>query len=344
MLRRIPKTTREVPMPADSFKALIAEGNSNAYTVAFKELTTDALPPGEVLVEILYSSLNYKDGLAVTGRGKIIRKFPLVLGIDFAGRVLESASPDFRKGEEVLAVGHGFSETRWGGYSQRQRVPAETLVHVPKGLSLKQSMALGSAGFTSMLCLIALEHQGVKPGGKEIIVTGAAGGVGTTAIALFAAKGYKVAASTGRPELHAFLRDLGATTIVDRAELAQKGAPLASERWAGGVDTVGGQTLASVIAATAAYGAVAACGLAGGAELSTTVFPFILRNVSLLGINSTLTPDALSLEAWQRVARELPLDKLDSLTTTEPLSAIHALAEKILAGKVRGRIVIDVNS
>ncbi|MGH9748232.1 MAG: MDR family oxidoreductase [Candidatus Acidiferrales bacterium] len=331
-------------MPANSFTALFAEGNSSAYSVSFKELTNDALPAGDVLVEISYSSLNYKDGLAVTGRGKIIRKFPMVLGIDFAGQVLESASSEFRKGDQVVAVGHGFSETRWGGYAQRQRVPAETLVQVPKGLTLKQTMAIGSAGFTSMLCLIALEHQGIQPGGKEIIVTGAAGGVGSTAVALFAAKGYKVAASTGRPELHSFLRELGASTIVDRAELAQKSAPLASERWAGGLDTVGGQTLASVLAGTASYGAIAACGLAGGAELSTTVFPFILRNVALLGINSTLTPNALSLEAWQRLAHELPLDKLDALTTTEPLSAIHQLADKILAGKTRGRIVIDVNA
>ena len=331
-------------MSADSFKALIAEGNSSAYTVAFKELTNDALPPDGVLVEIQYSSLNYKDGLAVTGRGKIIRKFPMVLGIDFAGIVLESSSADFRKGDEVLGVGNGFSETRWGGFTQRQRVPAEALVHVPKGLTLKQTMAIGSAGFTSMLCLIALEHHGIQPGEKEIIITGAAGGVGSTAVALFASKKYKVAASTGRPELHGFLRGLGATTIIDRAELAQKSAPLTSERWAGGIDTVGGQTLASVLAATAPYGAIAACGLAGGAELSTTVFPFILRNVALLGINSVLTPRPLSIEAWRRLALELPLDKLDSLTTTEPLSAIRELAETILAGKVRGRVVIDVNA
>jgi acrylyl-CoA reductase (NADPH) len=329
---------------SDSFKALVAEGNSSDYTVAFKDLTNDALPKEDVLIEVQYSSLNYKDGLAVNARGKIIRKFPMVLGIDMAGRVLESGSPEFRAGDPVLAVGHGFSETRWGGYSQRQRVPSAALVPIPKGLTLKQTMAIGSAGFTSMLCLIALEHHGVKPGEKEIIVTGAAGGVGSTAVALFTAKGYKVAASTGRPELHGFLRDLGATTIIDRAELAQKSAPLASERWAGGVDSVGGETLASILAATAPYGAIAACGLAGGAELSTTVFPFILRNVALLGINSVLTPKALSIQAWERLARELPLDKLDSLTSTEPLSAIRRLADEILAGKIRGRVVIEVNA
>src|ERR1700721_2112272 len=276
-------------MSADKFKALIAEGNSSAYKVAFKELTNDELPKEDVLIEVQYSSVNYKDGLAVTGRGKIIRKFPMVLGIDMAGRVLESNSPEFRPGDQVLAVGNGFSETRWGGYSQRQRVPAVALVHIPKGLTLKQTMAIGSAGFTSMLCLIALEHYGVKPGEKEIIITGAGGGVGSTAVALFAAKGYKVAASTGRPELHAFLRELGATTIVDRAELAQKTAPL-------------------------------------------------------LGINSVPPPRPLSIQAWERLARELPLDKLDSLTTTEPLSAIFDLADKILAGKTRGRVVIDVSA
>jgi len=331
-------------MPADSFRALIAEGNSSAYTAAFKELRDADLPDEEVLIEVQYSSLNYKDGLAVTGRGKIIRKFPMVLGIDMAGRVLQSKSPEFRPGDQVLAIGHGFSETRWGGYTQRERVPAEALIHLPKGLTLPQTMAIGSAGFTSMLCLIALEHHGIKPGGKEIIITGAAGGVGSTAVALFAAKGYKVAASTGRPELHGFLRDLGATTIVDRAELAQKSPPLASERWAGGIDTVGGQTLATLLAATEPYGAIAACGLAGSAELATTVFPFILRNIALLGINSVLTPRPLSIRAWERLARELPLDKLDSLTSTRPLSAIRELAEEILAGRIRGRVVIDVNA
>lgn len=331
-------------MTSDTFNALIAEGSSSDYKVAFKQLPKDALPDGEVLVDIAYSSLNYKDALAVTARGKIIRKFPMICGIDLAGRVLESSSAEFRPGDQVLAVGQSLGETRWGGYSQRARLPADVLLHAPAGLSMKQTMAIGTAGFTAMLSLMALEHNGVKPGPKEIIVTGAGGGVGSIAVALLVAKGYKVAASTGRAELHPFLHELGATSIVDRAELAQKPAPLAAERWAGAIDSVGGPTLSSVISATAAYGAVAACGMAGGAEFTSSVFPFILRNVALLGINSVATPKPLRVQAWERLARELPAQKLDLLTTVEPLSKIKELSEAILAGKIRGRVVVDVNA
>jgi len=331
-------------MTSDTFNALIAEGTSSAYTVAPKQLANDALPAGDVLVEVAYSSLNYKDGLAVTARGKIIRKFPMVCGIDLAGRVLESSVPDFRAGDEVFAVGQGLGESRWGGFCQRTRLPADFVLRVPAGLSLKRAMAIGTAGFTTMLSLMALEHNGVQPGPKEIIVTGAGGGVGSIAVALLAAKGYKVAASTGRAELHPFLQSLGATTIVDRAELAQKPAPLAVERWAGAIDSVGGLTLSSVIAATAAYGAVAACGMAGGMEFTSSVFPFILRNVALLGINSVAASKPIRVQAWERLARELPLDKLDSLTAVEPLSKIKQLSEDILAGKIRGRVVVDVNA
>jgi acrylyl-CoA reductase (NADPH) len=325
------------------FRALLAEGSGSDYQTNFKQLGTKALPPGDVLVDVAYSSLNYKDGLAVTGRGKVIRRFPMVCGIDLAGRVLESGSPDFRSGDDVLAVGQGLGETVWGGYSQLARVPAATLVRMPSGVSVKQAMAIGTAGFTAMLSLMTLEHNGLSPGEREMLVTGAAGGVGSIAVALLAARGYHVAASTGRTELHDYLRDLGATTIVDRAELAQKTPPLAPERWAGGIDTVGGQTLASFLAGTAAYGAIAACGLAGGADLPTTVFPFILRNVALLGVNSAQTPKALRVRAWERLARELPLAKLDAISTVEPLSNIKPLAEHILGGKIRGRVVIDVN-
>ena len=331
-------------MASETFNALVAEGSNAGYTVGFQRLTKDSLPAGEVLVEVLYSSLNYKDGLAVTGRGKILRKFPMVCGIDTAGRVLESSSAEFRAGDEVLAVGQGLGESRWGGYSQRARVPADALLHVPAGLSVKRAMAIGTAGFTAMLCLMALERYGVTPGSKEMLVTGAGGGVGSIAVALLAARGYRVAASTGRAELHSFLHSLGATTIVDRAELAQKTPPLAPERWAGAIDSVGGQTLASIIAATSAYGAVAACGLAGGTEFIASVLPFILRNVALLGINSVNTPKPERIRAWERLARELPLDKLDSLTRVEPLSKIKGLSEQILAGSIRGRVVPDVNA
>jgi acrylyl-CoA reductase (NADPH) len=331
-------------MPSTTFRALLAEGARKAYSTDFKEIASDALPPGDVLIEIMYSSVNYKDGLAVTGRGDIIRTFPMVCGIDLAGRVLESTSPAFRTGDEVLGVGQGLGEALWGGYSQRARVPATAILHVPHGLTPKQSMAVGTAGFTAMLCLMALEHQGLKPGAREILVTGAGGGVGSVAVALLAARGYKVAASTGRPEVHAYLQDLGAATIVDRATLAVKAPPLASERWGGAIDTVGGQTLASVLSATAAYGAVAACGLVGGVELPTTVIPFILRNIALLGINSVQSPKPMRVQAWDRISRELPLTKLDTMTTVEPLSRIKDLSERILAGKIRGRVVVDVNA
>ncbi len=330
-------------MPTDKFNALIAEGSSSQYSVALKQIASGDLPGGDVLVEIFYSSLNYKDALAVTARGKVIRKFPLVCGIDLAGRVLESSSPDFHAGDEVLAVGQGLGESRWGGYSQRARVAADALIRIPAGLDAKHAMAIGTAGFTAMLSLIALENYGMKPGEKEILVTGATGGVGSVAILLLAGKGYKVAASTGREEFHSYLRGLGAAAIVSRAELEQKTGPLASERWGGAIDSVGGQTLSSVIAATAAYGAIAACGMAGGAEFTANVFPFILRNVGLLGINSVNTPKALRKVAWERLARELPLAKLDSISSVEPLSEIVKLSQRLLAGGLHGRVVIDVN-
>jgi acrylyl-CoA reductase (NADPH) len=330
-------------MPSQTFRALLAEGNSNQYATNFKDLSMDALPPGDVLIEVVYSSLNYKDGLAVTGRGKIIRKFPMVCGIDLAGRVIASSSPEFRAGDEVLAVGQSLSETVWGGFSQRARISADTAVRVPTGLDLKRAMAIGTAGFTAILSVMALEHQGILPGPKEVVVTGAGGGVGSISVALLAARGYKVAASTGRPELHEYLRQLGATTIIPRDELARKSPPLGSERWAGGIDSVGGTTLASLLATTASNGAVAACGLAGGADLNMTVFPFILRNIALLGINSSAPPRSVRVEAWERISRELPMAKIDAMTAVEPLSNIQRLSEQILDGKIRGRVVIDVN-
>jgi acrylyl-CoA reductase (NADPH) len=331
-------------MSRDTFNALIAEGTSNHYVVSLRELTLDSLPDGQVLVEILYSSLNYKDGLALTGRGKVIRKFPMVCGVDLAGRVIESTSLEFRAGDEVLAIGQGLGETRWGGFSQLARVPADTLLHLPEGLSLKQTMAIGTAGFTAMLSLMALEHNGVKPDAGDVLVTGATGGVGSLAVALLSNRGYKVVASTGRPDLSPHLLRLGATATIERAELDHETPPLASERWAGAIDTVGGLTLASVIAATAAYGAVAACGLAGGPNLVTTVFPFILRNVSLLGINSTSTSKSIRIRAWDRLARELPPAKVEMIASAAPLSHIMELSEQLLAGKIRGRVVVDVNA
>jgi acrylyl-CoA reductase (NADPH) len=330
-------------MSRDKFMALVAEGTNEGYSVSSRTLAPDQLAKEEVLVEVLYSSLNYKDALALTGRGKVIRKFPMVCGIDLAGRVLESSSPEVRPGDEVLAVGQGLGETRWGGFSQLARVPADIIVRVPSGLTAKQTMMIGTAGFTAMLSLMALEHNGVKPDGGPLLVTGAAGGVGSLALALLSGRGYKVIAATGRSSLREYLFRLGANEIIERAELEQKNPPLARERWAAAVDTVGGQILASVIAATASYGSVAACGMAGGANLATTVFPFILRNVSLLGINSVTTPKPTRLLAWERLAGELSAEKLEVIADCTPMSTIMERSEELLTGSTRGRIVVDVN-
>lgn len=321
-------------------KALIARENG----VAFEELTDADLPQGGVTVDVAYSSLNYKDGLAVTGRGRIVRKFPMVLGIDLAGTVVDSDTEEFKPGDRVLGTGQGLGELIWGGYAQRARVPADAIVPVPEGLSVEQAMQIGTAGITAMLCVLALEQNDVLPDDREIIVTGAAGGVGSLAVQLLAKRGYRVAASTGRPELGDYLRGLGATTIVHRDELSAAGAPMQKERWAGGVDTVGGVTLANVFAQTAYGGAVACCGMAGGHELNATVWPLILRNVSLLGVSSLRTPKAKRIEGWSRLASDLDPAKLAELSRTEPLSKIFALAEEILDGHVRGRVAIDVNA
>src|SRR5690242_4339663 len=296
-------------------------------------------------MRIAYSSLNYKDGLAVTGRPGVIRTFPMVAGIDFAGTVEESISPEFKPGDEVVVTGCGTSETMWGGYAQLARLNAEHIVPLPRGMTLAQAMAIGTAGFTAMQSLIALEKHGLKPGGREVLVTGASGGVGSMSVAILANLGYKVAASTGRAEHHEYLRKLGAAEILDRAALAAPSKrPLETERWAVADDSVGGDTLASILRSLAIHGSVAACGLAGGAALNTTVYPFILRGVKLLGIDSSKATKAQRLENWSRLARDLPLKLVDSMTQTAPLKEVFELGEKILAGQVRGRTVIDVNA
>ena len=308
-----------------------------------QQLTEADLPEGDVTVAVRWSSLNFKDGLAVTGRGKVVQRTPMVCGIDLAGTVEESSSPDWQPGDEVVATGWGLSVTHPGGYTRRQRLPAEWLLARPDGLTLSQTMAIGTAGLTAMLCVLDLEDAGVEPGDAEVLVTGAGGGVGSVAVALLAALGHRVAASTGRPETHDALRALGATTIVDRAELSEPGTrPLEKERWAGAVDTVGSTTLAAVLRQTRYGGAVAACGLAGGADLPTTVLPFILRNVHLLGVDSVACPTPRRQEAWRRLAADLPTDALDSMTAVEPMTDLARLAEEILAGRVRGRVVVDV--
>jgi acrylyl-CoA reductase (NADPH) len=327
------------------FRALVAEQNAAGnYDVALKELSNEELPPGgDVVVDIAFSSLNYKDALAVTGRGKIIRKFPMVPGIDLAGTVVESTDSRYQPGDRVIGLAHGLGELHWGGYAERQRVRGDVLVPLPRTLSLEDSMRIGTAGFTAMLCVLALEHAGIVPSEREVVVTGAAGGVGSLAVMLLAKRGFRVAASTGRAELEPYLRELGASSIIARDDLAKKGGALQSEKWAGAIDTVGGQTLATLLAQTVYEGAIAACGMAGGAELNTTVFPLILRNVSLLGVSSIETSMPKRLEAWSRLESDLDREKLASLSRTEPLSKIAELSDEILAGQVRGRIVINVH-
>jgi len=329
---------------SDSFKAVVAEDVDGKTRVSIKQLTLGDLPDLDVLVEVAYSTLNYKDGLAVSGKGKIARRLPMVCGIDLAGTVLESKSPDWQPGDKVIVNGFGLSESQWGGYSQKQRVKSDWLIRLPSVFSLKQAMAIGTAGYTAMLCVLGLEQMGVRPEGREVLVTGGAGGVGSVAIAVLARLGYKVIASTGRAETHDYLKSLGAVGCIDRAALLEKGPPLQKERWAGAVDSVGSQTLANVLAQIAYGGAVAACGLAGGSDLPSTVLPFILRGVSLIGIDSVMAPRARRQTAWDRLARDLDRAKLDAMTTVEPMSQLPQLAEQILKGQVRGRMVIDVNA
>ncbi|MCU1372743.1 MAG: oxidoreductase [Actinomycetia bacterium] len=323
-----------------TFSAIAA---SEPGPASLQQLSDDDLPEGDVTVAVAWSSLNYKDGLAVTGTGKIMRSHPMVAGIDLAGVVESSDSPDWEPGDEVVVTGWGLSETHSGGFTQRQRVRSEWLTAKPDGLTLQQTMAVGTAGLTAMLCVLALEGAGVVPGDGEVVVTGAGGGVGSVAVAVLAALGHSVAASTGRAETHDYLRSLGAASIIDRAELATAGRPLDKERWLGGVDTVGSQTLATVLAQTRYRGAVAACGLAGGNDLPTTVLPFILRNVALLGVDSVSCPTPVRQEAWARLGTDLPTDLLDAMTAVEPMTKVPELAAQILAGQTRGRVVIDTS-
>jgi acrylyl-CoA reductase (NADPH) len=328
-----------------TFTAILVTQDGGKPSASLQKLERAALPQGEVLVRIAYSSLNYKDGLAVTGRPGVIRAFPMVPGIDFAGTVEESSSADFKPGDQVVVTGCGTSETIWGGYAQLARLNAEYIVPLPQGMTLVQAMGIGTAGFTAMQSLLSLEKHGLKPGDREVLVTGAAGGVGSMAVALFANLGYKVAASTGRPELHDYLRGLGAAEILDRAELAAPSKrPLDSERWAGAIDSVGGDTLAAVLRSLAIHGSVAACGLAGGAALNTSVFPFILRGANLLGIDSSKATKPQRLEIWSRLSQDLPVKLVDSIIDIAPLPKVFELGEKILAGQIRGRMVIDVNA
>lgn len=331
---------------ADTFTALVLEEADGKVTSNIRELDNAKLPAGDVTVAVSYSTLNYKDGMIVQGQGRLVKSYPHVPGIDFSGTVESSSSPRFKPGDKVLLTGWRVGEVHWGGYAARARVKAEWLVPLPGGMTLKQAMAIGTAGFTAMLAVMALEEHGLKAGAdREVLVTGAGGGVGSVAVALLSSLGCSVAASTGRKETHEYLRSLGASTIVDRVDLETppKG-PLGSERWAGAVDSVGGTTLATILATLSYRSSCAAVGLAAGPELKTTVVPFLLRGINLLGIDSNTCPAERRAKAWPRLAKLLSADKLDAMTTVVPLGAVPALAGKILQGQVRGRTVIDVNA
>ncbi|HBF29208.1 MDR family oxidoreductase [Rhizobium sp.] len=327
----------------DTFTAIVIDQVDGKPKGQFRELSLSDLADHDVLVEVAYSTLNYKDGLAFTGAGRIARRTPIIAGADLAGTVVESRSPDWKPGDRVAVNGFGMTETEGGGYTRFQRVKPEWLLRVPDGFSLEQAMAIGTAGYTAALCVLALEDWGaISPDSGEVVVTGAAGGVGSIAVSLLAARGYQVTASTGRPDTHDYLSGLGASGFVDRATLSEKGGALQKERWAGAIDTVGSTTLANVIAQTVYGGAVAACGLAGGADLPATVMPFILRGVALLGVDSVMTPMKKRIRAWEFLDQHLNRDQLKAMTSIEPMSNLAALAEAILAGQTRGRVVIDV--
>jgi acrylyl-CoA reductase (NADPH) len=325
------------------FKALLLEEKDGKVASRVADLAEDGLPAGDVTVAVEHSTLNYKDGLILQGLGRLVRQYPHVPGIDFAGRVASSDNPAWREGDAVVLTGWRVGEAHWGGYAEKARVKGDWLVKLPKGLTTRQAMAIGTAGFTAMLAVMALEDHGLTPDKGEVLVTGAAGGVGSVATAILAKLGYRVAASTGRPETHDYLRKLGAAEIIERASIEKpSGKPLEGERWAGCIDAVGGSTLAQVLGQLNYHASVAACGLAGGAKLETTVIPFLLRGVNLLGIDSVVCPKPRREQAWARLARDLPLDLLESMITEAKLDDLPRLGGEILAGKVRGRVVVNL--
>ena len=325
------------------FNAILVERDPPPYRASLKKLDESQLPEGDVTVRVEYSTLNYKDALAITGKGPVVRQFPMVPGIDFAGTVEHSGNASYKSGDKVVLNGWGVGEAHWGGLAQVARVKADWLIPLPGALTARQAMAVGTAGYTAMLCVMALERHGITPGDGEILVTGAAGGVGSVAVALLSKLGFKVAAMTGRPAQSDFLRQLGAAEIVDRAAYAGAGKPLAKEHWAGAIDVVGSHTLANVCASLRYGGVVAACGLAGGMDFPATVAPFILRGVTLAGIDSVMRPRADRVEAWRRLSRDLEIKTLELLVEEISLAQAMERAGLFLQGQVRGRIVVDVN-
>lgn len=326
-----------------AFKALLATKSADTFSAEVVDFAEENLMDGDVTVAIDYSTVNYKDAMALSGMSQVIQKFPLITGIDFAGSVETSSHPDFKPGDKVVANGWGLSQTHHGGFAQRARVSGDWLVKIPETLSTLQAMAIGTAGYTAMLSVLALEHGGITPDRGSILVTGANGGVGSIAIAILSDLGYRVVASTGRLEESDYLRQLGAAEIIDRKNLSEPGAPISAERWAGAIDSVGSHTLANVLAQTGYRGVVTANGLAQGADLPGTVLPFILRNVTLAGIDSVNAPRAVRLEAWSRLAG-IDLNKLGRTTRMIGLGEITAVAAQVLQGRIQGRTVVDVNS
>ena len=324
------------------FKALQLSKQGDVFSASLVQVDPDGLPPGDVQVQVQYSTLNYKDALAITNSASVVRLWPMVAGIDGAGVVLSSEHGDWRPGDHFIHNGWGLGETRWGMLAERASVQGQWMVKLPAGLSCRQAMAIGTAGYTAMLCVMALQEHGLHPGDGEVLVTGATGGVGSTAVALLASLGYTVVAATGKVDEQTYLKNLGAASVIDRASLALPGKPLQKERWAGVVDAVGSHTLANACAQTRYGGAVAACGLAQGADFPATVMPFILRGVRLLGVDSVMAPIERRRRAWQRLARELDPAKLESMVTEISLEQAVEYAQALMQGKVRGRIVVKI--
>ena len=325
-------------------KAIVIDKGEGGQAATLRDFPESDLMPGDVTVRITHSTVNYKDGLALTAKAPVVRRFPMIPGIDFAGVVEMSENAEFKFGDTVVLNGWGVGETHLGGHAQKARVRGDWLVALPSGLSATQAMAIGTAGYTAMLSVMALERHGLTPAHGPAIVTGAAGGVGSVAIALLAAKDWHVIASTGRPEEFDYLKSLGAAEIIDRSELSKPARPFGKERWAAGIDAVGSHTLANLLAMTKYGGAIAACGLAGGMDLQSSVMPFILRGVALLGINSVMAPKALRIDAWQRLAAELDHGKLARMTRIIGLEDVIATGREIVEGKVRGRVVVEIGA
>jgi len=325
-----------------TFKAIRIDKADKGTTAALTQFDEAELMDGDVTVAVEWSTLNYKDGLAVTGKAPVVRRFPMIAGVDFAGTVAQSSHPAWKAGDKVVCTGWGMGETHLGAYAEKARVKGDWLVRLPDGLSAREAMAVGTAGFTAMLAVLALEKHGLTPQAGPVIVTGAAGGVGSVATAVLAKLGYHIIASTGRPSEAPYLKDLGAAEVIDRNELSGPAKPLAKERWAGGVDSVGSTTLANLLSMTRYGGAIAACGLAAGMDLPSSVAPFILRGVCLLGIDSVMCPLPLRKVAWERLARDLDREKLSEITHEIALDQVVGMGPQILAGQVRGRVVVKI--